>query len=205
MITNLLLGISAEFPCVYFFHDRVITKYDPFVKYFVAGLIYNHTRTKKLFTVYNNHLKSHFVHFSEDQEDGAQKANERRKQQAESIAKIVQARMRPDSRYIVLGDMNDPPDSPWLAPMIHQQPELINALQNPVETRPAKADAPPPATTAWTHRYKPTGLPAEYELFDQIWLSPSLAVKQMGSWINRRKNHSGDGSDHDPAWIELNI
>jgi endonuclease/exonuclease/phosphatase family metal-dependent hydrolase len=167
--------------------------------------IYNSTRTRRLLTIYNNHLKSHFIPFFEDQEGGAKKANERRKRQAEAIAHIVEARMRPDSRYIVLGDMNDPPDSPSLAPMIHQQPELINALQNPVETRPAKADDPPPATTAWTHRYKPSGQPTQYDLFDQIWLSPSLADKQEGSWIDRRTKHSGDGSDHDPGWIELDV
>lgn len=167
--------------------------------------IFNQTRSKRLFTVFNNHLKSHFVPFFEDQEEGAQKTNERRKRQAEIIAQIVQSRMRPNSRYIILGDMNDPHDSPWLEPMIFQEPELVNALQDPIETSPAKADDPPPATTAWTHRYKPSHQPAEYELYDQIWLSPFLADKQIGSWIGRRKKHSGDGSDHDPAWIELNL
>ena len=24
-------------------------------------------------------------------------------------------------------------------------------------------------------------------------------------WINRRTKHGGDGSDHDPAWVELEL
>jgi exonuclease III len=71
------------------------------------------------------------------------------------------------------------------------------------ETAPAPHDTPQPATPIWTHRYKESHQPAHYELFDQIWLSPSLATKQTAAWIQRRTKLSGDGSDHDPAWIEL--
>jgi exonuclease III len=76
---------------------------------------------------------------------------------------------------------------------------------NAEETRPAKSDDPPPSTTVWTHRYKPAGKPAEYLLYDQIWLSQSLANKLQEAKIDRRTKHSGDGSDHDPAWITLEI
>ena len=58
---------------------------------------------------------------------------------------------------------------------------------------------------AWTDRFKPTGLPAEYRLFDQIWLSPALAPKLAGATIGRRTHLGGDGSDHDPAWIQLTL
>ncbi len=168
--------------------------------------VWNKTRTKKLFTLYNNHLKSHFVPYYQDPVQGALQANQRRQRQAESIAHIIEARMRPNSSYIVLGDMNDPPNSQWLDPFVSSNAlNLQNALTNPVETRQPKPDTPMPATSAWTHRYKSTGQPAEYELYDQIWISPALANKQTGQWIDRRKNHSGDGSDHDPAWIELDL
>ena len=43
----------------------------------------------------------------------------------------------------------------------------------------------------------------EYTLIDQIWLSPRLASRQMGAFIDRRRLHGGDGRDHDPAWVEL--
>ena len=44
-----------------------------------------------------------------------------------------------------------------------------------------------------------------YVLFDQIWLSPALAVRQTAAWINRRANLTGEGSDHDPAWVEVDV
>ena len=51
--------------------------------------ILNPTRREKLFTIFNNHLKSHFVPFDEDPELGAERNNERRRRQAETVAKIV--------------------------------------------------------------------------------------------------------------------
>lgn len=168
--------------------------------------VLNPARTRRLLTLYNNHLKSHYVQFDEDPDEGAHRANVRRRRQAEAVARVVEARMRPSSPYVVLGDMNDPPGSPYLAPLV-QAPRLrlVNALSNPTETRPAKPDVPPPPTTAWTHRYKARGRPARYDLFDQIWLSPSLARRQTGAWIHRRKSHTGDGSDHDPTWVRLDL
>jgi len=38
-----------------------------------------------------------------------------------------------------------------------------------------------------------------------IWLSPALAAKQTGAFIERRTRLTGDGSDHDPAWAELEV
>ncbi len=80
-------------------------------------------------------------------------------------------------------------------------------MANPQETRPAKqeADGNNPATKAWTHRFKPAGKPAQHELFDQIWLSPALAPALQEAWIDRRTKHGGDGSDHDPAWVVLDL
>ncbi|HEU5186999.1 MAG TPA: endonuclease/exonuclease/phosphatase family protein, partial [Candidatus Saccharimonadales bacterium] len=74
-------------------------------------------RSKHLCTVFNNHLKSHFVRFTEDQAEGAKKANARRKQQAEMMARIIAAEMDATDRFVVVGDMNDPVDSEFLAPL----------------------------------------------------------------------------------------
>lgn len=168
--------------------------------------ILNDARTKKLFTLFNTHLKSHFVDFRTDPVVGAQANNERRRRQAETIAAIVKARTRPDSVYIITGDMNDPPESEFIAAFAASaELKLVNALTNPAETRPPKTDDPMPASSAWTHRFKPSGQPANYELFDHLWLSPALAGKQAGAWIDRRTVHGGDGSDHDPAWIKLKL
>ena len=163
-------------------------------------------RKKTLFKLFNNHLKSHYIGPTNETSAEKEKNDLRRTRQSEMVAVIVKARTRPDSCYVLVGDMNDPPDSECLSPFAKDsQLQLSNALENPKETRPAKKDTPPPATTAWTHRYIETGKPAEYALYDQIWLSPALAGKQTEAWIERRKKHGGDGSDHDPAWIKLRL
>ena len=166
-------------------------------------------RRRRLFTVFNNHLKSQYVRWDADAEEGRRAADARRRRQAEVIAEIVAARTRPDSRYIVLGDMNDGPESTTLEPLITSpQLGLVNALGTPTETRHAKLEQPPskpPRSTAWTHRFKERGKPAVHELFDQIWVSPRLAGRLTGAWIDRRVRHGGDGSDHDPAWIRLDL
>lgn len=204
------LGVLSKFPIgAVTSWQHAIHPDDPESRVFGRDLlqveILNPARTRRLLTVYNNHLKSHYVPFNVDQEIGARRANERRRRQAEMASWIIASRMRRNSPYIVLGDMNDPPESPWLAPLIDSRLALVNGLAEPSETRPAKADIPPPPGPAWTHRFKPSGQPAEYELYDQIWLSPTLAPRLAGAWIDRRTKHSGDGSDHDPAWIELDL
>ena len=101
-------------------------------------------------------------------------------------------------------DMNDPPESPYLAPFA-ASPELKlkNGLASAKETRPAPDDDAP--KTPWTHRFKPPHAPPQYELLDQIWLSPALAPHLSKAWIDRRTRDGGDGSDHDPAWVVLDL
>ncbi|MGW9594276.1 endonuclease/exonuclease/phosphatase family protein [Streptomyces chartreusis] len=163
---------------------------------------------KHLLTVFNNHLKSQFVDRATDPEEGKLLADELRTRQTDTIVRIVGERTRPDGRYIVLGDMNDSPDAPTLAKLAERTDELslTEALAHPEETREPKPDnPPPPASGAWTHRFKESGQPAKYELFDQIWLSKSLTTRHESSHIDRRTNHGGDGSDHDPAWVVLDL
>jgi hypothetical protein len=167
--------------------------------------ILDRRRARRLFTLYNNHLKSQFVTPGDDPLVAGPAADLQRGRQAEMVVKIVEERMRPDGRFLVVGDMNDIPGSQPLNPFSGQALGLVNALSDPTETRPAKADQPPPPSKAWTHRFKEGGQPARYELFDQIWLSPSLAPRQSGAFIERRTRHGGDGSDHDPAWVVLDL
>lgn len=183
---------------------------DPAIPIFGRDLlevqILNASCSQILFTLFNNHLKSNFVDYRDDPVAGAQKNNRRRQRQAEVMAEIVLKRTRPNSRFVILGDMNDATDSPYLAPLtVGAELDLTNALADPDETRPTKNSKYPPPGPAWTHRYRPKGGDMQYELYDQIWLSPSLAKRQSGAWIHRRKNLTGDGTDHDPAWIELSL
>lgn len=168
--------------------------------------VYNPGRTKRLFTLFNTHLKSQYLAPGENPVTGRQRADLTRTRQAQVAARIIEARTRPDSAYLLVGDMNDSPDSAPLAPLaVHPHLGLVNALANPQETQPPAPDNPPPGSSAWTHRFKQAGQPAQYELFDQIWLSPALAPRMTAAWIKRRGNLTGDGSDHDPAWVELDF
>ena len=56
-----------------------------------------------------------------------------------------------------------------------------------------------------TSKATASGQPAHYELFDHLWLTPDLQAAQTSAHIDRRTRLGGDGSDHDPAWIVLDI
>lgn len=73
--------------------------------------ILNQSRSKRLLTLFNTHLKSHYVPPDQDPVSESREANEQRMRQAEIAAEIIEAQTRPDSRYVVVGDMNDPPES----------------------------------------------------------------------------------------------
>lgn len=165
-------------------------------------------RRRKLFTLYNTHLKSHYVDFREDPIEGQLGNNRRRQQQAEMVARLIGGHERKGGKFLLAGDMNDPVDSPFLQPMLSVDGRtLVNGLLDPAETRPPKheTEGPGPQTTAWTYRRNPPGkdVPPVYRLYDQIWLSPGLARSLVSAHVDRRTRHGGDGSDHDPAWITL--
>lgn len=168
--------------------------------------ILDEKRRQRLFTVFNTHLKSNYVRWDEDEAAARPRILARRRRQAETVALIVAARTRPNSRYVITGDMNDDVSGESLAAF--RDAGWVDGLATPAETRPAKREqvaAHNPPHSAWTHRFKTSNQPPRFDLFDQVWLSPSLAVKQTGAWIDRRTKHSGDGSDHDPAWVTLRV
>ncbi|MGV6817210.1 MAG: endonuclease/exonuclease/phosphatase family protein [Thiotrichales bacterium] len=207
VLSRLPLGMMVS-------HQQAVHPDDPGQPVFSRDLlqveVLNESR-KKLFTLYNTHLKSHYVPFGQAPEKGRLAANLRRRRQAEMIAKIIGKMERPDSRFVLLGDMNDPVDSPELVAFREIEGRaLVNALANAEESRPAKPETPGqgagPLSPVWTHRFNPPG-PAEpqYELYDQIWLSDALKDRFSNPGIDRRTRHGGDGSDHDPAWVELTL
>lgn len=163
-------------------------------------------RKTRLLTMFVNHLKSHFVPFnSPDPVAEAKRANEHRKRQCEAAAGIIDAVMRPDSAYLVVGDMNDPEDSEFLKPLVQSTKlKLVSGLADATETQPAPGNTPPP-TVLWTERFKASGKDPVYTLMDQVWLSPSLAPKLQTAFINRRSKMGGDGSDHDPSGVVLDF
>ena len=167
-------------------------------------------RRRKLFTLYNTHLKSHFVDFREDPVAGRRRNDRLRRQQAETVARLISERERRGAKFVLAGDMNDGVASACLdALRTIEGARMHDALAEALETRPAKAESqgPGPVSPAWTYRRNPPGrdTPPEFSLIDQLWLSPPLAARLEGAWIDRRTRHGGDGSDHDPAWIALDL
>ncbi len=163
-------------------------------------------RSRRLLTVFNTHLKSQFCDFRDDPATCQDHNNSLRRRQAETAARIIAAQTRPDSRYLLCGDMNDTPDSPFLAPIVTQAtPGLVDGLAKAVPDRPAPADTPPAPDRPWSSRFKQAGKPARYELLDQVWLAPSVADRLTGAGIGRRTRLTRDGSDHDPVWVDLDL
>lgn len=161
------------------------------------------TRSRRLFTVFNTHLKSKFNRFNSPAVD--QENNARRQRQASTVAEVVLGVTRPNSRYIILGDMNDTPEAATLTPFVNNQElGLVDGLANPTETRDFNAGLGEPENARWTHRLRKNG-ETHFDLLDHIWLSPSLSKRQTGAFIDRRKRAGGDGSDHDPSWVELTV
>lgn len=109
---------------------------------------------------------------------------------------------------IAAGDINNAPDAEPLQAMQNiKENQMVNALTIPVGARPPNPETTGPGiqSTAWTHRHKETGQPSTHSLFDPIWLSLSLATALRGATIDYRPKHGEEGSDHDPAWIVLDL
>src|SRR5215217_1443335 len=136
VLSRLPLGAVAS-------HQHAVHPEDPAEAVFSRDLlevdILHPTNGSRLFTVFNNHLKSQFVPFGQDPVAGKEASDTRRRRQAETVERLVAARTRPDSRYLILGDMNDPPDAPSLAAIAaSEQLQLVNGLDPPLQgSRPA--------------------------------------------------------------------
>jgi len=121
------------------------------------------------------------------------------------IGRIVASRGGAPKRIIIVGDMNDPVESPYLKGFTkHRKLGMVNAVTNPTEDSAYGPDKPNPTTTAWSHRFV-VDRKAEFDLFDQIWVSRDLEKAVRGSFVGRRKNKGGDASDHDPVGITLKL
>jgi endonuclease/exonuclease/phosphatase family metal-dependent hydrolase len=161
-------------------------------------------RRRRVLTVFGTHLKSKFTDpTAPDPVAAAAAADLLRTRQAEMIAKIVAARTTGRQRYLLCGDMNDTPDSAPLKAIASSG--LVDGLANPTEVGTVKTKVQLPASPRWTSTFKASGKPRDFDLIDQIWLSPALAPRQTGAFIGRRRKLARDGTDHDPAWVTLDI
>ena len=99
---------------------------DPSQRVFARDLqqveVLNPSRSRRLFTLFNNHLTSQFVAFGEDPVTAPAAKAARRHRQCQTIARIVDAELRPDSPFLIVRDMNDTPDSEPLQPLVQARP-----------------------------------------------------------------------------------
>ncbi len=93
----------------------------------------------------------------------SERSDQRRHVQAEAVTRIVKERfseyLYSRSRFVVLGDLNDQPLSPWVAPLVEEA-----GLLNVVDLLPAEQ--------RWTHWYKSRNRTSQ---LDYMLLSPVLA------------------------------
>lgn len=100
------------------------------------------TRSRRLFTLFNTHLKSNFVDFRDPDKPGAAIRNNRRRQrQATAMAELIERETRPNSRNVVVGDMNDDPDSDFMQPLVGGSLNMVDALVGVTETQPSKPES----------------------------------------------------------------
>jgi endonuclease/exonuclease/phosphatase family metal-dependent hydrolase len=128
-------------------------------------------------TLFINHFKSKLVQgkTAAERQHATERANMKRKKQAESVKNIVKKRFAGSEfskRYFaVLGDFNDMPQSKLLVPIV-KNAGLIDALASKID-----------AGDRWTHYYKSEGSVSQ---LDHILLSPALAKKLKSVEIERR-------------------
>jgi endonuclease/exonuclease/phosphatase family metal-dependent hydrolase len=117
-------------------------------------------------TLFINHLKSEFIERKNKTEEQIkakiEKANQRRLTQAEAVRTIVRKRFPGNSYgeelFMVVGDLNDQPDSPWVRPIVREA-DLYNVIDElPEEER-------------WTYWWKSKNRASQ---IDYLLLSPAL-------------------------------
>ncbi|MEV2241123.1 endonuclease/exonuclease/phosphatase family protein [Micromonospora sp. NPDC049891] len=126
---------------------------------------------------------------------------------AASAIRQILRRQRLTRRVVVTGNLNDAPDAEALADLrsanLAEQIQRGSTVAGPnrggalIDDK--FADLSP---TIWTHRHRAKGV-TTFALYDQIWTTPDLTV--TAAHVMRRTQISGDGSDHDPAYVDLDL
>ena len=181
----------------------------------------------KTLTLFLNHLKSKLVFEKKDAAKRAKEekeANELREAQAKKVAEFVKKRFSGDlfdkEEFVVLGDFNDTPDSPWLKKLVKEL-GMVDVIASSFTRKEDK----------WTYYWDGENAVTQ---IDYILLSPHLAknstkspyIERRGISNARKTSHldSNDGekipfnfkrfpqvsnkieaSDHCPVFLELMV
>lgn len=161
--------------------------------------------------IFVNHLKSNFItdefKLAPDEITAARTAiAARRTHQAEAIKAILR-RQHLTRRVVVTGDMNDAPDSPTLAALaeagLTEQISTGTTIPGPNRKGALVDDGFAGLSDhMWTNRHRAKGN-VSFNLYDHIWTTPDLPV--TAAHVMRRTLIGGDGSDHDPACIDVEV
>ena len=128
---------------------------------------------RRLLTIFVNHLKSKFIGREANtpaKRAAAKKRNDaKRKRQSRAIVKLLRERFPGNAwnreLFMVVGDLNDEPASPPVAPVV------ANAgLENAIERIPTEADR-------WTHWFRGGNSVGQ---LDYLLLSPALSAVTQG-------------------------
>lgn len=147
-----------------------------------------------LCTVFVTHLKSKYTSpgsSEQEKEEETQRSDYRRTRQAMAIAQIIKRRFpNPEyGLYVLMGDLNDTPDSAPLRPLLHDPELKLYDVLNEV-----------PEERRWTHYWSQAKL---YSQIDYILLSPAMRQRMVPDSVKVvQRGHTG-GSDHRPLYVEL--
>jgi exonuclease III len=169
-------------------------------------------RNEVLLTLFVCHLKSKYSPYlpgTPEYEEDRQKSLEKRERQVAHTIEIVRACQQVDNdHFVVLGDMNDTPDSPALKDFL--RPDNPLKLHNALASIPQSDDAPestkrrPRDTHKWTKDPEKGHPQTTYSQLDYVLLSSALAQAFTGSAKVEQRRYTG-GSDHYLCWVELDL
>lgn len=169
-------------------------------------------RAEILLTAFVCHFKSKYSRFSpvdEPAEYAADQARsaDKREGEANEVVRIVQSALDPaQDRFVVMGDLNDTPDSPALAPLCGAGNPL--GLTNATSLLAASNDGGSPTrrprdTHLWKRRDPVTGKSVKtWAQIDHILCSPALWALRTGK-AKVINSPQSQGSDHYISWAEF--
>jgi hypothetical protein len=170
------------------------------------------SRADILLTMFICHLKSKYNPYpvgTQEHEEDKQTSLDKRTMQVAHTIEIVQNCMDVDQqRFVILGDMNDTPDSPALQDFLRDDNplKLHDALASisQVDTSPMSLNKRPRDTHKWEKDPEHGHPETTYSQLDYILLSEALNDVFTGSAKVEQRYYT-TGSDHYLCWAELDL
>ena len=172
-------------------------------------------RSAVLLTAFVCHFKSNYSKYdpvtqpAEHAEDQARSAD-KRQAEAEEVVRLIRGQLNPATdRFVVMGDLNDTPDSPALAPLCSSLNALglINASSHIAQDdeAPESETRRPRDTHLWDRFDHTEGRHRKsWAQLDHLLCSPALWALSTGE-VEVMNQPQEQGSDHYLTWAEFNM